>query len=290
LSTLTKSFIILLTISTLFLCGYVVQYVSSVSNYKAEFEKNQRELTARQSEIDNLNENLKDERNKRIQLEDSKNNQIAALDKKIKELQTEIDNLKLQNAGLSNTVDSWKITDQQLINLSDNIKDMYKTAFAELNKTKAELASERTKLDETSNTLIDKEALIDMLEKDVKQLTEEKTALENKLNDVLRPYGTKAAAQKSLTPQSTLAELATADTTKIGLKGLVTSVDMKNSMAQISIGSSDGVKKAMRFHVSRGSEYICDIVITDVASEVAVGMLELVQRQPRTGDSVSTNW
>lgn len=290
MSTLTKSFIILLTISSLFLCGYVVQYVSSVSNYKAEYETKQRELTARQSEIDNLNENLKDERNKRIQLEDSKNKEIAALNKKISELQTEINDMKLQNASLLNKVDSWITTTQQLTNLSDKNREMYATALTELSKTKDELVSERTKLDETSNTLIDKEALIDMLEKDVKQLTEEKIALENKLNDILRPYGTKAAAQQPVTQQNDLAQLATATTTKIGLKGLVSGVDTKKSMAKISIGSSDGVKKAMRFHVSRGNEYICDIVIIDVAAEEAVGTLELVQQPPRPGDNVSTNW
>ncbi len=290
MSTLTKSFIILLTISSLFLCGYVVQYVSSVSNYKAEYETKQRELTARQSEIDNLNENLKNERNKRIQLEDSKNKEIAALNKKISELQTEINDMKLQNASLLNKVDSWITTTQQLTNLSDKNREMYATALTELSKTKDELVSERTKLDETSNTLIDKEALIDMLEKDVKQLTEEKIALENKLNDILRPYGTKAAAQQPVTQQNDLAQLATATTTKIGLKGLVSGVDTKKSMAKISIGSSDGVKKAMRFHVSRGNEYICDIVIIDVAAEEAVGTLELVQQPPRPGDNVSTNW
>lgn len=289
MSTLTKSFIILLTISSLFLCGYVVQYVSSVSNYRQEYEDNQRKLTARQSEINNLNENLKEERNKRIQLEDSKNKEIAALNKKISDLEAEINELKLQNASLTNKVDSWKITDQQLVNLSDNIKNMYATAFTELNKTKDDLASEKVKLEETSNTLIEKEALIDMLEVNVKQLTEEKIALENKLNSILRPYGTKAA-QQQLTQPRDLAQLATAGTTSIGLKGLITSVDMKKSMAQISIGSTDGVKKTMRFHVSRGNEYICDLVIIDVAAEVAVGILELIQQPPRPGDNVSTNW
>jgi len=289
-STLTKSFIILLTISSLFLCGYVVQYVSSVSNYKDDFEKAQRQANAKQSEIENLNQNLKDERNKRIQLEDSKIKEIAALDAKITELQTEIKDLKRENAGLTATVESWITTTQQLTNLSDKNREMYVTAFSELNKTKDELVGEKTKLDETSNTLIEKEALIDMLEVNVKQLTEEKIALENKLNSILRPYGTKAAAQQPLIPQSDLAQLATATTAKIGLKGFVSSVDMKNSMAQISIGGSHGVKKAMRFHVSRGNEYICDIVISDVAADVSVGMLELIQQQPRPGDNVSTNW
>ena len=50
-----------------------------------------------------------------------------------------------------------------------------------------------------------------------------------------------------------------------------------------------GVKEGMKFHVTRGDEFICDILITDVDTEEAVGVLELVQQQPNVGDTVSTN-
>jgi hypothetical protein len=60
-------------------------------------------------------------------------------------------------------------------------------------------------------------------------------------------------------------------------------------MAGISIGSADGVKEGMRFHVTRGDEFICDILIIDVDAEEAVGVLEYVQQNPRVGDNVSTN-
>ena len=75
----------------------------------------------------------------------------------------------------------------------------------------------------------------------------------------------------------------------IALQGLVKKVDLKNSMASISIGSADGVKEGMKFHVTRGDKFLCDILIIDVDAEEAVGVLELVQQQPKVGDSVSTN-
>jgi hypothetical protein len=45
----------------------------------------------------------------------------------------------------------------------------------------------------------------------------------------------------------------------------------------------------MRFHITRGDEFICDILVTDVDAEKAVGRLELILQQPKTGDNVSTN-
>ena len=65
---------------------------------------------------------------------------------------------------------------------------------------------------------------------------------------------------------------------------------MKEKIAAISIGKTDGVKEGMRFHVARGSEFICDVIIIEVDSERAVGILDLLgDRQPRVGDNASTN-
>ncbi len=75
----------------------------------------------------------------------------------------------------------------------------------------------------------------------------------------------------------------------IDLKGLIKAVDMKNSMASISLGSVDGVREGMRFHVTRGDNFICDIMIISIDIEEAVGVLELVESQPQIGDHVTTN-
>ena len=46
----------------------------------------------------------------------------------------------------------------------------------------------------------------------------------------------------------------------------------------------------MRFHVTRGDEFICDILILDVEVEKAVGILEMVQDRPKVGDNATTNF
>ena len=79
---------------------------------------------------------------------------------------------------------------------------------------------------------------------------------------------------------------------KKGLKGLVTAVDLKNKLASISTGTADGVKEGMKFQVTRGDKFICDIIIIDTDAEDAVGVLELLdfaKEQPKPGDTLTTN-
>jgi len=60
-------------------------------------------------------------------------------------------------------------------------------------------------------------------------------------------------------------------------------------MASVSVGKNEGVKEGMKLHVTRGDEFICDIQIIDVEAGEAIGILELVQKQPQVGDIVTTN-
>jgi len=75
----------------------------------------------------------------------------------------------------------------------------------------------------------------------------------------------------------------------IGLDGHITAVDMKNKLAEISIGAAVGVKQAMELHVTRGDEYVAQITIVDVLPDKAIGIVEGVQpgMQPRAGDRIT---
>ena len=79
----------------------------------------------------------------------------------------------------------------------------------------------------------------------------------------------------------------------INLNGSITDVDLKNLLAEISIGKADGVREGMRFHLTRGDRFICDMVVLDVWPEKAVGWLDLVQDKqqdkPQINDRASTN-
>lgn len=62
--------------------------------------------------------------------------------------------------------------------------------------------------------------------------------------------------------------------------------EVHGDVASITVGSTDGVAPGMRFIVYRGSQYLGELVVSDVEPEEAAGALENVQDQIRAGDRV----
>jgi cell shape-determining protein MreC len=165
--------------------------------------------------------------------------------------------------------------------------DTLNSALEDVKQLKAEQIKLSKQLEETSMALTEKAAIIETLETEKKRLTEEKADLQTRYDKMLAGgAGMASSAPVTLEKGSATAMLASSQTS--ALKGQVIEVDPKNTMATISIGSADGVKDGMKFHVTRGDSFICDILIIDVDADKAVGVLELVQQPPKVGDTAST--
>ena len=134
-------------------------------------------------------------------------------------------------------------------------------------------------------------AIIETLESEKRRLAEDKAELQGRLDRFLQTTGQITIGTRPVTRQKRkVVRPADELVGDIALQGLVKKVDSKNSMAGISLGSADGVRDGMRFHVTRGDRFICDILIIDVDVEEAVGVLDLVEQQPKVGDNASTNF
>jgi septal ring factor EnvC (AmiA/AmiB activator) len=290
LSTLTKILIVLVTISAIFLCGIVVTYVALAVNYK---DKHDLIKTERDGLVE-TNKSLTEQRNA---MEAQKNDKENELNSTIAKLNTEIGTLKGQIKDFEDQRKNWlqRVSDMASVveTTTQTSKETTKLMMdkeAELNKLKTEKIKLMDQFEDTSTTLLEKLAVIQTLEKEKKQLIEEKVELQNRMDKLLQPTGRTPAPVVTVTPKpKEIARPAPVIAKKIGLKGLVTAVDSKNKMASISIGTADGVKEGMKFHVTRGDKFICDMLIIDTDAEEAVGALELVQEQPRPGDTVTTN-
>jgi septal ring factor EnvC (AmiA/AmiB activator) len=289
LSTLTKILIVLVTLSSIFLCGIVVAYVALADNYKDKYNKIR-------IERDELTKTTADKIEQYNQKDAEKNALENKLNSEIAKLNTEISTLK---GDLKQVEAQKKIEEKRASDMASVVETSSQTASettkllmdtqAELNKLKSEQIKLIAQFDDTSKTLLEKLAVIQTLQKEKKQLLEEKIELQNRMDKLLQPIGKATAPAVTVTPRTEIARPAPVITEKIGLKGLITAVDTKNKMASISIGTADGVKEGMKFHVTRADKFICDILIIDTDTEEAVGALELVQEQPRPGDTVTTN-
>ena len=289
MSTLTKILIVLLTLSSIFLCGIVVTYVANAEDYKQKNKVLRTSLSTAKENERGANDRLEEYIDKSQRLETKLNNQIAALNVKIRKVENDLTNTEREKAkllqeltGFASMVETANQTAAQQTRLFENAQN-------ELKQTKTDQEKKRKELSDITTELNEQLAIKAILEADVRRLQEEKVQLQSKLDRFLQRFGKETVPPRPVTPKKTVARPAPPVTRKIGLNGLVTAVDLKNSVAEISIGAAHGVREDMRFYVIRGDEFICEIRIHHVDTERAVGELKLVQKQPRVGDNVTAN-
>lgn len=293
MSTFTKVLIILLTISSIFLCGIVVTYVANAENFKELYNNRKNQVLSAQKEKDNANDRY-------TKLKEETDRQMATLKTKAGELQRTLDNIQgkltqsqLDNSELQDKINGWVSVVEDFQKTNDKFQVLLNNTFDELHIVQADLTKEINRHKETTNALHEKMAVLADVQKLYKQLLEEKADLQNKLNVLLRQYGQAITDAPPITrPKEQILPMPRVKppvVKDIGLKGLITMVDLKYSLAEISIGKADGVKEKMKFYVTRGDDFICEILIFDVDAERAVGYLQLVKLQPKIGDNVTTN-
>ena len=292
MSTLTKVLIVLLTIASIFLCGIVVTYVASAENYKERYDLSQRSQRSAVTAKEKIIEEWNAAQEKMAEARTKLNADVAALQSQITSLKGEVTD------ALRERDDARRRREDYETLLAANAKtgELHAQLQKEAQDAQVALEAEQTRLkdhlEDVTKALNEKLAIVMQLEAKLKGLAEEKAALQGKMDQFLAQYGKITAQAVPVTAIREAARVAP-PATDIDLKGLLTDVDPKNNIAELSIGAADGVKKNMRFHVTRGDKFVCDFVVLDVEPEKALGWLELLpdkpQDRPKAGDAVSTN-
>ena len=289
MSPITKILIVLLTISTIALCPMVVTYVATADNFREKNKTLNTRLRAETEKSKSAARQLKEEKEEFQRLEDQLNNKIASLETKITALAADLKNAEREKAALLQQVNNWTSITKDFYETNDKQGQLLRNTLDRLKEVQAEQIKQKKNLKETSAALVEKMAIIETLGAEKKRLVEEKSELQSRMDRYLQPRGKVAAVPTPITTEIDTARPAIPPGRDINLKALITAVDLKNSMAGISIGTADGVKEGMTFHVTRGDQFICNIVILDTDTEEAVGVLDLVQQPPKVGDSAATN-
>ncbi len=290
MSTLTKILIVLLTISSIFLCGIVVTYVANADNYRQMYDDLKAERDAFEKKVGSLTKQLSEKVDEKQRLEDKLRNEITSLTIKFEELQSQFKIVEAEKDDALRRVNSWAAIVMDFSKTTDENTQLLKNTLDNVHRLEAEQIKGRKELNQLTTSLEEKMAVIVMLDEKTKRLLEEKSELQDRLGKLLQPFDKRATELVPVTVEKAIARPIIPETRDIELKGLIRAVDLKNSMASISIGKAAGVKTGMKFHVTRGADFICDILIIDVDAEEAVGVLELIKKkQPKAGDNISTN-
>jgi septal ring factor EnvC (AmiA/AmiB activator) len=289
LSTLTKVLIVLLTVFSIFLCGIVVTYVANADNYKEKYSSHDRDLRAARTARQAAQNDLAAAKEEADQMRRDLEAQMNQLTVTITDLQAKLESVQRENTQMSQRVRDMGASVQQANELQASQMEQAQAAQQQV----ATLEAERTRLErelaETDHALMEKMAIVAQLEEKTRQLIEANQELEMRFNQYLRPSGMTTAAPATVTAQTGIAVPAAPVARDIGLNARVSAVDIKNALAELSIGSAAGVRPDMRFHVTRDQQFVCDIRILDVGPDQSVGILEKIQVAPRVGDVAATN-
>lgn len=280
MSFLTKTLVILSAFGSIFLCSTVVSYVASTRNVQEQNEDQKALISTLKA--DNIQNKM---------VFDEKTNEMK---KKFDDDQISINGLQAELASAVADLRSAEREKAEYLTKFTNlgasvsgIESSVGTLKNELTSTREQLESQRGTntniqkyLNEITAQLLEKTVQLEALDKTARRLVEENTALEAETSG-RAPIGSIV----TLAPADAARPVISARTTQM-ISGLITEVSP--SLVSISVGLADGVVKDTVFHVTRGDQFLCDIVITDVDTNKAAGVLELIQQQPKVGDHVST--
>ena len=287
MSSLTKILIVLVSLLSIFLCAVASTYVGTSINYKekaASLTSDVRRLESEKSALQSLfdsqsmsmktnQEKLQENYARQVRENSDLKVDLTTAQREVLESQRHLDKLLAELTAFRTTIQTM---DLSLKSTRDALAD-----------ARGEGIKNRTELTQLTDKLYEQLVQIQNMQVQAKRLVEEKTVLEESFTK----GRTTPARVTRVTPE--FGRALPVETTPMvqarSLKGYV--IEVKGALATVSIGASDGVNKRDVLHVYRGSEFICDIEISDVDTNKAAGVLQLVQRKqggPRIGDTVTS--
>jgi hypothetical protein len=283
LSTLTKILVVLLSLFAIFLCGMVVSYVGSANNFKSQYEGEKIARAAIQAENLSLVSQFNEQVAKTKELESNKAKEIQSLEERNNQLASRLQNAEQLGQEYQVRAESWKgvLTgfEQSVASMLESLK----LTRDQLEMARSQNITNQKEITQITASLYEKIVELERLQADRRRILEQKTELENQVS---QPGGSAGAATPGPVTQIPDRARPAAIMTASEIQGLIMEVDQ--SLVTLSVGTADGVSKGMVFHVTRGDQFLCDILITDVDVNKCAGVLEMVQQRPKVGDTVAT--
>lgn len=272
----------MLSIFSILLCGMVVTFVGNSANYKSWYEEQKSMNIVLQGELATKNEQYDTLTKKCSELELKLQQDIQNLEAEKNQLAADLRKAERLAQQYQAQADSWKgvLTgfEQSVRNLQASLSQTQQ----QLDQARAQGIKDQKELNQITADLYEKIVQLQSMEAERRRLLEQKKELENQISSV-------GIGIREVTPVTPIPKTAAAPASlpaAADIKGLVSEV--QENLITLSVGSADGVKEKMVFHITRGDRFLCDVVITDVDINQSAGVLDLVQQRPQVGDTAST--
>ena len=283
MSILTKTLAVLLSVFSLLLAGMFVVFVGNANNYKQMYEDQKLLNTTLQADLTTKDEQYNVQVKKVDELKRQLDREIQSLQADKNQLATDLRSTERLAQKAQADADSWKGVMTGFEQSVRNLQASLDQTQGQLDQARSQGVKDQKELNQITADLYEKIVQLQSLEAERRRLLEQKKELEKQV-------ATGGFAAKEVTPvtlqQNRMASPATIAPAGTDVKGLV--VEVQQNLITLSVGSADGVKENMVFHITRGDSFLCDVVITNVDINRCAGVLDLVQQAPQVGDTAST--
>lgn len=281
MSILTKALTVLLSVFSLVLVGLTVMFVGNATNYMEAYEAQKSLNSVLQADLATKVETLETQVNKSAQLDSTRLQQIQDLEAEKNRLAADLLKTERLAQQYQAEASSWKGVmtgfEQSVRNLQASLS---KTQIL-LDQTREQGIKDKGELNMLTTDLYEKIVQIQSLEAERRRLLEQKKELEQQatggLREIIPVTQPVNQAATSVTP------VVAAGT---NIQGRVTGISQ--NLITLSVGTADGVRENMVFHITRGDRFLCDVIVTNADINQCAGILDLVQQQPQVGDTAST--
>ena len=261
----------------------MVAFVGGAKNYKAGYIGLQQDLQYAQAELAKKDEQFNTQAFKYKELENRLLETLSTLETEKNQLTADLRKSERLSAQYQSQADSWKGVMTGFEQSVRNLQASLQQTQQQLDTARSQGINDQKELNQITADLYAKIVQLQSMEAERRRLLEQKTELENQISSL--STGPAAADVPAVTPLIRTATPAT-PTAAADIQGVVRGVS--ESLVHLSVGSADGVRENMVFHITRGEQFLCDIVVTNVDTDQSAGVLQLVQQRPQVGDTAST--
>lgn len=273
MSTLTKIFVVVFVVLAIFSSVTFIAYVNYTANFK-EWGEGQNRLAG------------------------VANAQAQARATQLKNLQVAYESLQKSSAADAEALRGDRDTLKQAMDTANaqlaqaqSAVESLKASFAGLQASLAEqtaMQKELTKQLATANKLtIQQNVQLGQYEQTTKEQTLEREQLLAQVRSYKEQVDNLRAQVESNGGLATTA--GPGKTAAMAAKIDATILTVKNNLAEVNVGSADGVIAGMRFHIFRGDKLVGELEVAEVDASSAAGVLSDVQMTPQRGDKATTS-
>ena len=278
MSTLTKVFVVILFVASLFCSIVVVQTVATQANWKALADTRKQQAEAARTSADSYHQEYQVAKTKLTAAHDRESNlqkQLAAKDAAVLAAERALYKAQEQVKTLALLQANFDALEAQLGRESD----MNEAKTKELKAARSQIIAIQNEKREIERLRKEKTAAAELLEKQLEVVKERQVELAAE-NDRLRAELEAAGGKKPTT--------ATPPVVVIGpkIEGSVTSV--KGDLAVLNVGEASGVQRGVKFTIYRGSDYVATLKVSDVYRSQCAGIIESAKRDVLKGDKATT--